>query len=125
MKHLGDGVLLTFPAPEAAVLAGLELVDAREQPLRLRVGLHVGEVLVTRQQDLVGHVVNVAARVTDLAAGGEVVATGEVRDVAAALAGVSFVDQGPTRLKGIDQPVALFHAVRSGRERVTAAVADG
>jgi class 3 adenylate cyclase len=110
VKHLGDGVLLTFPSCEAAVLAGLELVDAHREPLRLRVGLHVGEVLVTRQQDLVGHVVNVAARVTDLAQGGEMLTTADVRDAVAGLPGVTFEDRGPVQLKGIDSPVAVCEA---------------
>lgn len=112
VKHLGDGVLLTFPAPEAAVLASLELVEAHTEPLRLRVGMHVGEVLVTPQQDLVGHVVNVAARVTDQGEGGEVLTTGAVCEAATGLAEVRFEDRGPVALKGVDAPVPLFRVLR-------------
>ncbi|MEY2399082.1 MAG: adenylate cyclase [Actinomycetota bacterium] len=79
VKRIGDGLLLTFPEPEAAVLACLELVDTPPPPLRLRAGIHVGDVLTTRD-DVVGHVVNVAARVAESAKGGEVVVTGDVRD---------------------------------------------
>ena len=78
VKRLGDGLLLTFPAAEAAVLACLELVEAAG-PLRLRAGVHVGDVVV-RRDDVVGHVVNVAARVTESAKGGQVLVSGEVRD---------------------------------------------
>src|SRR5437763_13036256 len=46
MKRLGDGLLLTFPESEAAVLACLELVDLEAKPLRVRAGIHVGEVVV-------------------------------------------------------------------------------
>lgn len=77
VKRIGDGLLLTFPEPEAALLACLELVESPPEPLRLRAGVHVGEVVLTRD-DVVGHVVNVAARVTESAKGGEVVATGDV-----------------------------------------------
>ena len=38
VKRLGDGHLLTFPQPRAAVLAGLDLLEAPPGPLRLRVG---------------------------------------------------------------------------------------
>jgi len=41
-----------------------ELLGTDTSPLRLRAGVHVGEAVVSRD-DLVGHVVNVAARVTE------------------------------------------------------------
>lgn len=79
VKRLGDGLLLAFPAPEAAVLAAVELLDTAPDPLRLRAGLHLGEAVVTRD-DVLGHVVNVAARVTEHARGGIALATADVRD---------------------------------------------
>ena len=72
LKRLGDGLMLTFPEPEAAVLACLDLREAA--PLRLRAGIHGGKVLVAGD-DVIGHVVNLAARVTASAAGGELVVT--------------------------------------------------
>lgn len=96
VKRIGDGLLLTFPEPEAAVLACLELVDTPPAPLRLRAGIHVGDVVMTRD-DVVGHVVNVAARVTESAKGGEVVVTGDVRDQAAG--GLTRVEFGKVRRK--------------------------
>ena len=72
LKRLGDGLMLTFPEPEAAVIACLELGEAA--PLRLRAGIHFGTVLVT-DDDVIGHVVNLAARVTESAARGELVVT--------------------------------------------------
>src|SRR2546422_688435 len=80
VKSLGDGLLLTFNSPEAAVLAGLELLEVQPDPLRMRVGLHTGEVRVQRDHDVVGHVVNIAARVTEVADGGEVLATTAIRE---------------------------------------------
>src|SRR5262245_35511619 len=60
LKHLGDGLMLTFAEPVAALLACFEIRDVA--PLPLRAGIHEGSVRVTRD-DLVGHVVNLAARV--------------------------------------------------------------
>jgi len=113
VKHLGDGLLLTFLEPQAAALAALELVDAPPEPLRLRVGIHLGEVLVLRHHDVIGHVVNVAARVTELARGGEVLATAAVRDSASGLSGVSFGRMRRRRLKGIGESVPVCRVRRS------------
>src|SRR5204863_6679944 len=62
VKRLGDGLMVTFPSADAAVLASLELLDSAPEPLRLRAGVHCGEVVVARD-DVIGHVVNVSARV--------------------------------------------------------------
>lgn len=101
VKHLGDGLMITFPAPEAAVLAAVELVEAIVVPLRLRVGLHLGEAVMTHD-DLFGHVVNVAARITEEATGGVVLASVDVRDAVAPLAGIGFSRARRARLKGVD-----------------------
>jgi adenylate cyclase len=112
VKRLGDGLLLTFFEPEAAVLAGLELIAAEPAPLRLRAGLHVGEVLVV-PDDVIGHVVNVAARVTELARGGQVMVTGEVRDaIGHDLDRVTFSRLRRKSLKGLDAPVGVCRAER-------------
>jgi adenylate cyclase len=108
VKRLGDGLLLTFPEPEAAVLCCLELVEAEPSPLRLRAGVHMGDVLVTRD-DVIGHVVNVSARVCESARGGEVLATTDVRAAVAARGGSdSLVAFGRARrrgFKGVEEPV--------------------
>lgn len=101
VKRMGDGLMLTFPAPEAAVLAALELVAAIDEPLRLRAGLHLGEAVVSRD-DVMGHVVNVAARITEEAKGGAVLASVDVRDAVAPLPGVVFSRARRVKLKGIE-----------------------
>ena len=107
VKRLGAGLLLTFPEPEAAVLACLELVASQPGPLRLRGGLHLGDVIVTRD-DVIGHTVNVAARVAETADGGQVLATAPVWEaVAAELPGVSFGPPIARAFKGIDEDVVM------------------
>src|SRR6266480_7437739 len=78
-KRLGDGLMLTFPSADAAVLACLEMLEVEPEPLRLRAGVHIGDV-VASGDDVIGHVVNVAARVAESAKGAEVLVTGDVRD---------------------------------------------
>jgi len=113
IKHLGDGLLATFSSPEAGVLAGLELVETAPDPLRLRVGVHVGEVLVMRYHDVVGHVVNVSARVTESARGGEVLATEAVRDATGPMEGVAYGRLRRRTLKGISEVVRVSPVTRA------------
>ena len=105
VKRLGDGLLLTFSQPEAAVLACLELVDAQPEPLRLRAGVHTGQVVVMRD-DIIGHVVNTAARVAEIATGSEVLATQDVTS-AVQLPTVTFGEVRDERFKGIEEPVKI------------------
>ncbi|CAN5568727.1 MAG: adenylate/guanylate cyclase domain-containing protein [Iamia sp.] len=101
VKRMGDGLMLTFPAAEAAVLAAVELVNEDPSPLRVRAGLHHGEAVVTHD-DVMGHVVNVAARLTEQAKGGEVLASIDVRSEVESLSGVEFSRARRYRLKGMD-----------------------
>jgi len=111
VKHLGDGLMLAFAAPEAAVLAAVELVEAIDGPLPLRAGLHLGEAVVTHD-DLFGHVVNVAARITEEARGGMVVGSVAVREAVVPLPGISFGRARRTRLKGVE-PMSLCRIERA------------
>lgn len=111
VKRLGDGLLLSFPEPEAAVLACLELVASQPPPLRLRAGVHLGDVVVVRD-DVVGHVVNVAARVAESAKGGDVVVTADVRDaVVDHLGSVAFGRVTRRSFKGLDEQIAVCRAL--------------
>jgi adenylate cyclase len=110
VKRLGDGLMMVFPAPEAAVLAGLELVDTVEVPLRLRAGIHLGEAVVTHD-DILGHAVNVAARITEEAPPGVVLTSVEVRaavsrEADGVLRGVTFGRARRHKLKGLE-PMSL------------------
>ncbi len=106
VKRLGDGLLLTFPGPEAAVLAALELLEVESGGLRLRAGIHHGPVVVQRH-DVIGHVVNVAARVTEATKGGRVQVTDVVAGPARALPGVEVGRPRRRRLKGIAEAVPV------------------
>jgi adenylate cyclase len=109
VKRLGDGLMLTFPEPEAAVLACLELGEVA--PLPLRAGIHCGNVLVTGD-DVIGHAVNLAARVTESAKGGELIVTDHVRTAVGDLRGVAFDGPHARRFKGIGQQVPVYYASR-------------
>lgn len=111
VKRLGDGLLLTFPSPSHAVRACLDLVAAEPEPLRLRAGVHWGGVVATGG-DVVGHAVNIAARVAGVTGGNEVLVTDAVRSAAAPLAGIDFTRPHRRRFKGVDETVLVWRAVR-------------
>ncbi len=110
VKTIGDGHMLTFPEASAAVLASVELLDEAPDPLALRAGAHAGDVLVA-DGDVLGHVVNVAARVTGAAGGGSTLVTAEVRDAAQPVPGITFGALRPESFKGIDEPVSVCDVV--------------
>ena len=106
VKHLGDGLLCTFPDPASGVRAALALLDSAPAPLRLRAGVHMGAAVVTKQ-DVVGHVVNVAARVCETAKGGQVLVSAAVFDAAAPTPEVRFGKVKARRMKGVKTPVGV------------------
>ena len=114
VKKLGDGLLISFPQPEAAVLAALEIADTNETGLRLRVGLHHGEVRLLGD-DVIGHDVNLAARVADSAKGGEILATTDLRAaIGTPPPGVVFGRARRRTFKGVDGSVQVCPVRRDG-----------
>ena len=104
VKRLGDGLMMTFPAPEAGVFACLEMVDHAPAPLQLRAGAHLGDAVVSGD-DVFGHVVNIAARLTDVAGGDQVLVSDQIHVAVNDLPGVKFGRPKKYRLKGLEEPV--------------------
>ena len=81
-KTMGDGFLVDFSSAVQAVACAVA-VQARltEQPdgLRLRIGIHAGDVVV-QGEDLMGDGVNIAARLEPLAEPGGIVISARVRE---------------------------------------------
>jgi len=101
VKSTGDGQLLTFETPSAALRAAEALLESikAEFGLHLRAGIHLGEI-EKRGSDVSGLAVNVAARVTDLAADGEVWITDSMRRATLG-SGHVFEPAGTYQLKGV------------------------
>jgi len=112
VKRLGDGHLVTFAAPEAAILGGLELVEAAPPGLSLRAGAHAGTV-TPLGEDVVGSVVNLASRVADAAAAGESLITAGMQSRVGDLPGIRFGVSRPVHLKGFSEDVELVPVGRS------------
>lgn len=80
----------------------------RQSGLDVRCGLHAGEV-TRREGGITGIAVHITARVSALAAPGEVLVTRTVRDLVAG-SGISFEGRGEHELKGVPDRWALYAA---------------
>jgi adenylate cyclase len=116
VKTIGDAVMIRQPDPARAVTLGLraagEVLGGHGFPT-VRVGMHHGPALESGG-DWFGSTVNLAARVAALAAGGEVLLTGAVREAAGELEGVSIESRGEQQLRNVATPVPVFAATLEG-----------
>lgn len=108
VKSTGDGLLAVFEVPSQGVACGLEMREAlRGIGVEIRAGVHAGEIEVHDDGDISGIAVNLAARVEQKAADGELWTSSTVRDMM--LGGsASFTERGEHELKGIDGTWRLF-----------------
>ena len=120
VKELGDGLMLWFADAQSAVDTCLELLRRFEQhtfetmqPLWVRIGVHWG-TQTRRRDDLIGHDVNLAARIAGEAGPAELLLSEDtVLEIERAFADSSddFEEIGPVVMKGIPDPVRLYRAV--------------
>ena len=69
--------------------------------IRVRVGMHTGEAIVDDDGDLFGKHIIVAARVANLAAGGEVLVSSVVKEIVSSRDDITFGQSRIVTLKGI------------------------
>jgi len=111
VKQTGDGHVLTFASPGAAISALLGIQrGARVLGVSLRCGVHMGEVETRADSDIAGIVVHTAARIMGVASADEIIVSRVVHDLVAG-AGIEFDDRGSHELKGLPAAVQVF-AVR-------------
>ena len=111
LKWIGDEAMLSFPDAETALAVLGRLLGACRSEPRLpltRTGLNHGPVL-RRGHDLFGATVNIAARITALAAPGQMIAAGHAAEAAMAL-GIAVRDLGRVAVRSVAEPLRL-HAL--------------
>jgi YVTN family beta-propeller protein len=136
----GDQVLVEFDSPRDAVRAALDLqarcidrtVHQPDEPLAVGVGIDVGEP-ADEGEHRSASALNVAARLCARAAPGEVLASTELAHLAGSVVGVSYIQRGEARLKGLPQPTRIvlvrpldvdadelrrFHTIVAGHRRL-------
>src|SRR6516162_2746699 len=128
IKTTGDGALAEFASPLAAVRCAVEMQDhlaSGGSPLKLRVGLNLGDVIVGQDGELYGDGINIAVRLEGIADPGGILIPEKVYSEVEGKLDVGFEDRGEQQLKNIAKPVRAY-AVRPGAyspltERISAA----
>lgn len=120
VKTAGDGFMVAFRDAEAACRAAVAIQSDLRRPsellrrhgkVRVRIGIHTGQV-VAKDGDYFGENVALAARVADLASGGEVLCSDAVREHLEDDASVSLVDPTePLHLKGLPGEYVVWRVV--------------
>jgi predicted ATPase/class 3 adenylate cyclase/DNA-binding CsgD family transcriptional regulator len=77
----GDSFVVAFPRASNAVACALALQRAPLAPIRLRIGVHTGEVQLRDEGNYIGTTINRTARLRDLAHGGQTVLSGTTEDL--------------------------------------------
>src|ERR671936_2933166 len=114
----GDSVLALFESAAGAVDAALAVQKALEDAsrstvadrrLRVRIGVHLGDVIEKPDGTIYGHGVNVAARLQARAAPGGLCMSEMLYESVKDKLPLAAHYAGRQRLKNIDQPIALWH----------------
>lgn len=106
-KWLGDGAMFVS-TDGPALTAALIMLDRRADQavhLPIRAGVSGGDVILFEGDDYIGNPVNLAARLSDLAAPGEVLATADMAEFVPEQGEVRTVD--PRLVPGFMQPVPI------------------
>ena len=117
----GDEVLAVFHSARQAIRAATDLQSAFVRatisdpslPLPVGIGLDAGEA-VRVEDGYRGGALNLAARLCSLARPGEILASQEVVHLARRMEGVTQIDRGSFRLKGLADPVRVTRLTRDG-----------
>lgn len=111
VKTYGDGVMTSFPDCGNAMRAAAAMQRALSEhnrahpaePIAAGIGVAWGEP-IRENDDLFGHVVNLAKRLADLAKGGQIVVSDDARQTAGSVDSLHYVDLGQQDLKGVGKP---------------------
>ena len=112
VKGLGDGWLVSFDSAAEAVRCAAAVQDglSADAQMRLRIGIHIGDVTF-EGGDVFGDGVNIAARLETLAAPGGVAISDAVWSSLDGTLRSRFTDFGPQQLKNIASPVRVWALV--------------
>lgn len=116
VKRLGDGFLLAFPSASQAVRGAVSIQEAVHKEhlsdpsfdVKLRVAVHAGEPLID-QDDLLGHDVNLTARLLDCCRPGTVVISEAAKDIAERrLRKIAFGKGKKVKIRGLAGKVVVY-----------------
>lgn len=116
IKLMGDGTLVEFSSVVRALQCAVDIQQelaahnasvGERHNLHLRIGLHLGDVIV-EGSDIYGDGVNVASRLESIAQPGGIVLSKQVYDHIGANVPVRFVSLGEQSVKNISRPIEAY-----------------
>jgi class 3 adenylate cyclase len=115
VKAQGDGFMIAFPSARRAVQCARAIQDAIDTqlaehpagPIRLRIGLHTGEA-IREEADFYGKNISLAARITDQARGGEILASSVVKELTESAGDLRFEGARELELDGLTGTYTVY-----------------
>ena len=115
VKSQGDGFMVAFNSAARALRCAIAIERAidefsqkrPETPVRVRVGINVGET-VRDGNDFLGRAVIIASRLADTADGGEILVSAVARDLCSSSGEFNFGEESTYELKGLSEPQRAF-----------------
>ena len=116
VKLMGDGALVEFASAVEAVTCAIDVqrqlgerqaATAEADPMRFRIGVHVGDIII-EGEDILGDGVNIAARIEGVAEPGGIAISEDAWRQVQGKVTVDFVDAGEQDLKNIPRPVRVY-----------------
>jgi class 3 adenylate cyclase len=113
VKSEGDGFMLAFQSARKALQCSIDIQrklssqDVAGQPIKVRIGLHTGE-MIKEGDDFFGKHVNLAARIAGQASGGEILVSALLKELTASGGDIAFGDGRDVELKGISGGQRVF-----------------
>lgn len=115
IKYMGDGTLTIFDSAIQAVRCAIALQQAftKEPVIPVRIGVHIGEVIV-ENQDVIGDAVNLSSRIQAAGIAGSVFISEKVRDEIYNHVDIVTVSLGAYSLKNVLNPIKLYAIAADG-----------
>ncbi|MEX0782090.1 MAG: adenylate/guanylate cyclase domain-containing protein [Dehalococcoidia bacterium] len=111
VKTIGDGFMIVFKSAKQSVECAVAIQQAlhgiQESPVRVRIGIHTGDVIEVGD-DVFGAAVDAATRIMSRARGGEILISEMVRGVVGSVADFQIKERRPVKLKGFPTRWRLY-----------------
>jgi TolB-like protein/class 3 adenylate cyclase len=109
LKEMGDGVMCSFSSASDAVYCALEIQEqlSKHEDLQLRIGIHLGEILV-ENGDIFSDGVNIAARLQNIAEPGGIYLSEAVQKAIRGQTDIHTVYLGEVQLKNVDYGIKTY-----------------
>jgi adenylate cyclase len=123
VKITGDGMLVEFASALDALCCAVDIQRdmaeknaalSPDKRIEFRVGINVGDIILSHSGDVFGNNVNVAVRLENIADPGGICVSGRVKEDVEGKLDVLFEDNGEQQLKNIVTPVRVYRVRLKG-----------